>query len=42
MRKLPNVVTVHGTWADGSRWSAATGALQAKGYNTTAEASSCR
>ena len=36
MSELPNVVLVHGAWADGSSWSAAIRALQAKGYNVTA------
>jgi pimeloyl-ACP methyl ester carboxylesterase len=33
---LPNVVLVHGAWADGSSWSAVTEALQAKGYAVVA------
>jgi pimeloyl-ACP methyl ester carboxylesterase len=33
---LPNVVLVHGAWADGSCWSAVVGRLQASGYNVTA------
>jgi len=33
---LPNVVLVHGAWADGSCWSSVTKALQAKGYNVIA------
>ncbi len=32
----PNVVLVHGAWADGSCWSAVIEGLQAKGYNVTA------
>ena len=36
MSELPNVVLVHGAWADGSSWSAVVRALQAKGYNVTA------
>ncbi|HVA08390.1 MAG TPA: alpha/beta hydrolase [Acidimicrobiales bacterium] len=32
----PNIVLVHGAWADGSCWSAAIEGLQAKGYNVTA------
>jgi pimeloyl-ACP methyl ester carboxylesterase len=32
----PNVVLVHGAWADGSSWSAVIQALQAGGYNVTA------
>jgi pimeloyl-ACP methyl ester carboxylesterase len=33
---LPNVVLVHGAWADGSSWTAVIEKLQAKGYNVTA------
>jgi pimeloyl-ACP methyl ester carboxylesterase len=33
---LPNVVLVHGAWADGSCWSAVVERLQARGYNVTA------
>jgi pimeloyl-ACP methyl ester carboxylesterase len=36
MSDLPNVVLVHGAWADGSSWNAVTEALQAKGYDVTA------
>ena len=36
MGKLPNIVLVHGAWADGSCWSAVVELLQAKGYNATA------
>src|SRR5262249_13330143 len=36
MTALPNVVLVHGAWADGSSWSAVTERLQADGYNVTA------
>ena len=36
MSELPNVVLVHGAWADGSSWSAVIRALQARGYNVTA------
>jgi pimeloyl-ACP methyl ester carboxylesterase len=36
MSELPNVVLVHGAWADGSSWSAVVRGLQAKGYNVTA------
>src|ERR1700761_6800941 len=32
----PNVVLVHGAWADGSCWSAVIQALQAEGYNVIA------
>ncbi len=33
---LPNVVLVHGAWADGSSWSAVIEELQAAGYNVIA------
>jgi len=36
MSDKPNVVLVHGAWADGSSWSAVIEALQAKGYPVTA------
>jgi len=36
MDALPNVVLVHGAWADGSSWSAVIERLQANGYNVTA------
>src|ERR1700739_4783671 len=36
MRKKPNVVLVHGAWADGSSWSAVIQALQADGFKVTA------
>ncbi len=36
MSDLPNVVLVHGAWADGSSWSGVIERLQAKGYNVTA------
>lgn len=36
MSDLPNVVLVHGAWADGSSWRAVIERLQAKGYNVTA------
>jgi pimeloyl-ACP methyl ester carboxylesterase len=32
----PNIVLVHGAWADGSCWSAVIEGLQAKGYNVSA------
>jgi pimeloyl-ACP methyl ester carboxylesterase len=32
----PNIVLVHGAWADGSCWSAVIEGLQAKGYNVIA------
>jgi pimeloyl-ACP methyl ester carboxylesterase len=34
--KLPNIVLVHGAWADGSSWSKIIPSLQAAGYNVTA------
>jgi pimeloyl-ACP methyl ester carboxylesterase len=36
MSALPNIVLVHGAWADGSSWSTVIQRLQAKGYNVTA------
>ena len=36
MNTLPNIVLVHGAWADGSSWSAVIGRLQADGYTVTA------
>jgi pimeloyl-ACP methyl ester carboxylesterase len=36
MTKLPNIVLVHGAWADGSSWSAVTERLQAEDYSVTA------
>src|SRR5204863_10209073 len=36
MAALPNIVLVHGAWADGSCWSAVIERLQADGYNVTA------
>jgi pimeloyl-ACP methyl ester carboxylesterase len=36
MAKLPNIVLVHGAWADGSSWSAVVERLQADGYSVTA------
>ena len=36
MSDLPNIVLVHGAWADGSCWSAAIERLQAAGYHVTA------
>jgi pimeloyl-ACP methyl ester carboxylesterase len=36
MDALPNVVLVHGAWADGSSWSEVIERLQAEGYNVTA------
>jgi pimeloyl-ACP methyl ester carboxylesterase len=36
MEDQPNIVLVHGAWADGSSWSAAIERLQAAGYRVTA------
>jgi len=36
MGELPNIVLVHGAWADGSSWSAVVELLQADGYAVTA------
>jgi pimeloyl-ACP methyl ester carboxylesterase len=36
MTALPNIVLVHGAWADGSSWSAVIQQLQADGYTVTA------
>jgi pimeloyl-ACP methyl ester carboxylesterase len=36
MTALPNIVLVHGAWADGSCWSAVIERLQAGGYHVTA------
>lgn len=36
MGDRPNIVLVHGAWADGSSWSAAIKRLQAAGYHVTA------
>jgi pimeloyl-ACP methyl ester carboxylesterase len=36
MGDRPNIVLVHGAWADGSSWSAAIERLQAAGYRVTA------
>ena len=36
MSKKPNVVLVHGAWADGSCWSAVIQSLQKDGYTVTA------
>jgi len=36
MTVQPNIVLVHGAWADGSCWSAVTERLQAGGYTVTA------
>jgi pimeloyl-ACP methyl ester carboxylesterase len=36
MNSVPNIVLVHGSWADGSCWSAVIERLQADGYRVTA------
>jgi pimeloyl-ACP methyl ester carboxylesterase len=36
MSAKPNIVLVHGAWADGSSWSGVIAALQADGYHVTA------
>jgi pimeloyl-ACP methyl ester carboxylesterase len=36
MSEQPNIVLVHGAWADGSCWSAVIESLQAQGYTVTA------
>jgi pimeloyl-ACP methyl ester carboxylesterase len=36
MNTRPNIVLVHGAWADGSSWSAVIERLQASGYRVTA------
>jgi len=36
MSTRPNIILVHGAWADGSSWSAVIEDLQAKGYKVTA------
>lgn len=36
MLSNPNIVLVHGAWADGSSWSKVIALLQEKGYNVTA------
>ena len=36
MNMRPNIVLVHGAWADGSCWSAVVERLQAGGYHVTA------
>ena len=36
MSNLPNIVLVHGAWADGSCWSGVIERLQGDGYNITA------
>src|ERR1700730_15792594 len=36
MSESPNIVLVHGAWADGSSWSAVVERLQADGYSVVA------
>ena len=36
MTTRPNIVLVHGAWADGSSWSGVIERLQADGYHVTA------
>src|SRR5260370_34378080 len=36
MSDKPNVVLVHGAWADGSSWSDVIGSLQGSGFTVTA------
>ena len=36
MAEKPNIVLVHGAWADGSCWAAVIESLQQKGYHVTA------
>ena len=36
MHARPNIVLIHGAWADGSSWSAVIERLQADGYHVTA------
>jgi len=36
MGELPNIVLVHGAWADGSSWSAVVERLEAEGYSVVA------
>ena len=36
MPDTPNIVLVHGAWADGSCWGGVIERLQAKGYNVVA------
>jgi pimeloyl-ACP methyl ester carboxylesterase len=39
MNARPNVILVHGAWADGSSWSGVIERLQADGYHVTARSS---
>src|SRR5258707_7443980 len=36
MSPLPNILLVHGAWADGSSWSGVIEGLQSEGYRVTA------
>jgi pimeloyl-ACP methyl ester carboxylesterase len=36
MSELPNIVLVHGAWADGSSWAGVIESLQSSGYDVTA------
>src|SRR6266568_5764279 len=36
MGEKPNIVLVHGAWADGSSWSGVVESLQARGYTVSA------
>ncbi len=36
MSELPNIVLVHGAWADGSSWSAVIESLQGRAYTVAA------
>src|ERR1700726_1070178 len=36
MKPRPNIILVHGAWADGSSWSSVIERLQADGYHVTA------
>src|SRR2546428_5024375 len=36
MSEQPNIVLVHGAWADGSSWTPVIKSLQAEGYSVTA------
>ena len=36
MSPIPNILLVHGAWADGSSWSGVIEGLQADGYKVTA------
>jgi pimeloyl-ACP methyl ester carboxylesterase len=38
MAKIPNVILIHGAWADGSSWAKVIPLLQAQGLSVTAAA----